>query len=311
MRRVGLIVTVLVAALTLGACGSSGNGDEAAAHNQQAQDQQAQDQQAQDQQAQDQPGSDAARGDDKVSVGGAGLDGANGDGLEPVALGDGSATSVQALHRYGEVVDPSAGTGSWSSMEEFLEFVLYDANGYWQSVFSDYGMWSPYVEFVFPAPGESFSTSCGATNDRSAFYCPTDDLIVFSQQMAADLWDGTFELNGRQVPGGGGDMAPAFIVAHEFAHSLQGELGFLDGQFTTLQTELHADCWAGVWAASAESAGMFDDGDIEESLLAAWVIGDTNRADRTHGTPEERIDAFFTGFDSGQPLMCGGYLGFD
>jgi predicted metalloprotease len=302
MRRVGLVVTVLVAALTLGACGSGGGsaGTAAPAHGQQSEAPQAP-------RASSETG-DA--GDAKVSAGDRSNDRST-NAPRPVEAEDGSATPVQALHRYGEVVDPGAGTGSWSSMQEFLEFVLFDANGYWQSVFSDYGMWSPYVEYVFPAPGERFSTSCGTTNDRSAFYCPTDDLIVFSQELAAELWDGTFQLNGRQVPGGAGDMGPAFIVAHEFAHSLQSELGFLDGRFTTLQTELHADCWAGVWAASAESAGMFDDGDVEESLLTAWVIADTDRPDRSHGTPDERIDAFFTGFDSGHPLVCGGYLGFD
>jgi predicted metalloprotease len=295
VRRVGLIVTVLVAALALGACGKGGAIEDGAAT---------------------EPGrsTSAEAVTERRTVDG---DLGAGTAVETdrpdsgAALGDGgSSSSVKALHRPGEWVEPGVGTGSWSSMHEFLEFVLFDANGYWQSVFAEYGLAAPYVEYVFPMPGEVYDTSCGLTDDRSAFYCPADDLIVFSQQMAVDLWDGTFTLNGRQVEGGAGDMAPAFIVAHEFAHSLQSEMGYLDGQFTTLQTELHADCWAGVWAASADAAGMFDDGDIEESLLTAWLIGDTDDPDRTHGIPEERIDAFFTGFDTGHPLMCGTYLGF-
>jgi predicted metalloprotease len=291
LRRVGLVVTVLVAAVTLGACGSSTLGGGST------------------------NGGAAADGADApvettAAVQPVSVDGKDEGADVGVAVGDSGSSSIKALHRFGEVVEPGAGTGSWSSMAEFLEFVLFDTDGYWQSVFADYGLTAPYVEYVFPAPGEVYKTSCGRTNDRSAFYCPKDDLIVFSQQMAIDLWEGTYTLNGRQVDGGSGDMGPAFAVAHEFAHSLQSELGFLDGRFTTLQTELHADCWAGVWAADAEAAGMFDDGDIEESVLTAWVIGDTDSPDRSHGTPDERIDAFLTGFDTGHPLTCGSYLGF-
>jgi predicted metalloprotease len=127
---------------------------------------------------------------------------------------------------------------------------------------------------------------------------------VLSQQRAADEAAYVTEVVG----GGAGDMAAAFIVAHEFAHSLQSELNFFDGRYTSLQTELQADCWAGVWAASAARRGMLDHDDLSEAAVLAWAVGSPDTADRDHGTSLERVDAFFQGFDTGHPLMCGEYL---
>jgi hypothetical protein len=211
-RRVGLIVTVLVAVLTLGACGTGGANTEQAASPQPVAVEPVADGAA------DRTGS-LTVGSDEGSVK---SDRSSGE------LGAGVTAQTKVLHRFGEVVEPGAGTGSWSSMDEFMDFVIQDANGYWQWIFWDYGMESPSVNYVFPAPGQVIETSCGSTDDQTAFYCDADDLIVVSQQLAIDLWDGEYTYAGRDVGEYSGDMAVAFVVAHELAHSLQGQLGYLE-----------------------------------------------------------------------------------
>jgi predicted metalloprotease len=304
-RRVGLTVTVLVAALALGACATGATKTERAAHrvaaNAVAPTEVATPADAA-------PHVHAGATDGKgAGTGASVVDGAVGgvvDGVVDGVVGEGAATEVKALHRAGEIVEPGTGVGSFASMEEFLEFVLFDANDYWQRVFADYGIRAPFTYYVFPAPGEVFTSSCGRSNDATAYFCIRDDTIVLSQQRAADEAAYVAEVVG----GGAGDMAAAFIVAHEFAHSLQSEMNFFDGRYTSLQTELQADCWAGVWAASAARRGMLDHDDLSEAAVLAWAVGSPDTADRDHGTSLERVDAFFQGFDTGHPLMCGEYL---
>ena len=65
----------------------------------------------------------------------------------------------------------------------------------------------------------------------AAFYCPADDTIYVGQQFAADLYNGVLE----GLPGEGnaaGDFAVAYVVAHEYAHNLQTELGIFDNRVT-------------------------------------------------------------------------------
>ena len=79
------------------------------------------------------------------------------------------------------------------------------------------------------------------------------------------------------------------MVAHEYAHNLQHELGFfarrpLGGNAAF---ELQADCLAGVWANSVYRAGQLEPGDVEEAQSTALAVGDFEFANaQHHGTPE-------------------------
>ena len=65
--------------------------------------------------------------------------------------------------------------------------------------------------------------------DGAAAYCSGDDTIFISEKFATDIYTGALD---RALPGsangyGGtaGDFAVAYIVAHEYGHQIQDELG--------------------------------------------------------------------------------------
>jgi predicted metalloprotease len=79
-----------------------------------------------------------------------------------------------------------------------------------------------------------------------------------------------------------------------------------------VRTELMADCLAGIWARGVED--LLERGDIEEAVNAAERIGDDYLAQRagravaphtfTHGSSDQRVRWFLTGFESGRVDSC-------
>lgn len=208
------------------------------------------------------------------------------------------------------------------TMYQFMDFVLQDVDQYWSGVWTTAGYPAPYVTYQFPEPGVRATYACssdGYATDMTAAYCPLDDQIVFSQAMATQIWEGQFRTNEDPATGqASGDFSVAFAIAHEFAHSLQAELALvprteaevLTRPYPVYKTELHADCWAGVWANSAYYEGQLEPGDVEEGIEAANLVGDYDFEDVTghHGTPQQREDAFLTGYNSGVPSDCDPWL---
>ncbi|MEZ5310610.1 MAG: neutral zinc metallopeptidase [Microthrixaceae bacterium] len=222
---------------------------------------------------------------------------------------DGSGETQRVLRRRGEA-PMKEDTGSWSSMYEFVEFVIQSNDEYWTQVFAENGLAEPMVNYIIPEPGVSYQTACSATDDNSMFYCPADDTIAFSQSIATRLWDGTYVgPDGQQVNGEIGDFAAALLVSHEVSHSIQQELGYNSTNVAIPMLEQHADCWAGVYTAYAENQGMLDAGDLREGVIGAYMVGDSHFDSPTHhGTPRDRIIAFATGYNGGTPTACNAYL---
>ncbi len=81
-----------------------------------------------------------------------------------------------------------------------------------------------------------------------------------------------------------------------------------------MKLELQADCLAGVWAHSAYTRNLLEDGDLEEGLTAAAAVGDdriqassgggVHPESFTHGTSEQRKQWFLTGFQKGDVESC-------
>ena len=176
----------------------------------------------------------------------------------------------------------SRGRNEPQTIDAFLTELLQDVDAYWTRTFSAGGVPEPRVRYHWVRPGGFVLSGCGEpAGDRSAFYCPADDTIYVAQRFAADLYQGVAEgLPGESAGYGraAGDFAVAYVLAHEYAHNLQHELGVFDNSVTAAAKpfELQADCLSGTWAHSVYEEGHLQPGD--------------------------------SGFDSGDPSVCGRYL---
>ena len=209
----------------------------------------------------------------------------------------------------------SRGSNAPETIDVFMTRVLDNIDRYWTRTFAAADLPEPSVSFAAVPPRAAQITACGnVADDAAAFYCPNDDTIYVAQQFAADLYRGVLRgLPGERAGYGraAGDFAVAYVLAHEYAHNLQQELGTFDNSVTRSARpyELQADCMAGTWAHSVFEAGLLEPGDLEEATNAALAVGDFDVGNaRHHGTPEERRDALLTGYDTGEPAQCNRFV---
>ena len=209
----------------------------------------------------------------------------------------------------------SQGSNEPQTIDEFMQRILTSVDAYWTRTFAAAGLPEPRVGFSAIPPGGARLNACGTVaDDSAAFYCPADDTIYVAQQFAADLYRGVLRgLPGERAGYGraAGDFAVAYVLAHEYAHNLQQELGVFDNDVgrTARPFELQADCLAGTWAYSVYEEGLLEPGDIEEAARAALAVGDFDVGNAAHhGTPDERRNALLTGYRSGEPARCNAFL---
>jgi uncharacterized protein len=196
------------------------------------------------------------------------------------------------------------GSSEPQTMEQFLTSATKDVDAYWTQQFQAAGLPEPRVSYAWLPSGDT------------AAYSPEDDTIYISQEFATGIYDGALN---QVLPGSSqgfgktvGDFAVAYIVAHEYGHEIQDELGLFEqygDQVPQMNFELQADCYAGTWANSAYKEKRVSDADVQEALDAALAVGDfaTDNPGH-HGTPEQREQAWSTGFKSGDPSTCNSYL---
>jgi hypothetical protein len=163
------------------------------------------------------------------------------------------------------------------------------------------------------------STGCGqATSQVGPFYCPADQQIYLDTTFFADVLE-------VQLGGQGGDFVEPYVLGHEYGHHIQNLLGTM-GQVRTqkgpnsdaVRLELQADCYAGMWTRDASDGdgilSALDQGDIDEALDSAKTVGDdriqqqsgqsVNPDGWTHGSSEQRMAWFTTGFEQGTLEAC-------
>ncbi|WP_354698722.1 neutral zinc metallopeptidase [Paraconexibacter sp. AEG42_29] len=203
----------------------------------------------------------------------------------------------------------SAGRASTAKIDDFLTETLRSIDSYWSKTFAANELEEPSVKYSWVPPGEEVRSACNGqpADDTAAFYCPADDTIYVGRRLATGVLEGTLE----GLPGEGraiGDFGVAYMVAHEYAHNLQQELGFFSSARAGASArpfELQADCMAGVWGASVYREGLLTDDDVQEALSTTLAVGDFEvGSPQHHGTPEERRDAWQLGFESGEPSVC-------
>jgi predicted metalloprotease len=129
-------------------------------------------------------------------------------------------------------------------------------------------------------------TPCGTVDRTSGpFYCPAD------QRVYLDL---TFL---RAVDG---QLARAYVIAHEIGHHVQRLVGDRPGA-TSVDVELEADCYAGEWVRDEVERGRVSGGDVDDALAEAAAVGDDRICPScspetwTHGSSAERAAAFRRG----------------
>lgn len=233
------------------------------------------------------------------------------DLLALLGLGGGSAPTTTTTRPVSE-----AELATEEGKVRFVSFVLDDIQDTWSEVFANSQLQYPEAQMVLFR--DAVESACGvAPAAAGPFYCPVD------RKMYIDL---AFYDVLRERYGAPGDFAEAYVIAHEIGHHVQNLLGTL-GEVQSAQRsqpqvansysvalELQADCYAGVWAAGANARGLLERGDLEEGLGAAAAVGDdrlsgasgrvANQESFTHGTSQQRMQWFSTGFETGDPQRC-------
>ncbi len=156
------------------------------------------------------------------------------------------------------------------------------------------------------------------------FYCPLDTSVYIDASF--------FQVLTQQFGADDGALAQEYVVAHEYGHALQDQLGLLGRaqqggtgpNSNGVRIELMADCLAGVWVQHATTVPDQDTGtpflkavttsDIRSALSAASAVGDdriqqatsgrVSPESWTHGSADARQRWFLQGYDKGDLNQC-------
>ena len=98
-------------------------------------------------------------------------------------------------------------------------------------------------------------------------------------------------------------------VGHEWGHHVQHLLGIFDIDTRPVEVENQADCLMGIfsneYAKTSDWVGRADFRDAIRDTRESGDDPDTPTAERTHGTPEQRVEAFLRGYRAKSLAACG------
>ena len=205
-------------------------------------------------------------------------------------------------------------TAEEQELASFSKKILAGTEDVWSAYFEQNGLGTYEAPSMVLYTG---ATSSGCGTGRSSmgpFYCSADRTVYidlsFFTQMKANL-------------GADGDFAYAYVIAHEVGHHVQNLLGVLSQVHSqmsasdkvaanqlSVRLELFADFLAGMWAYHDNRMfGSLEEGDIEEALRCAEVIGDNYLQQKangyvvedsfTHGTSQQRMKWLKKGLSTG------------
>lgn len=199
---------------------------------------------------------------------------------------------------------------------QFVSFVLDDTQRTWTQILSPQGVQYRHAKLVLFR--DSIDSACGMAQSASGpFYCPGDEKVYIDLGFYAEL---------KQRFGAPGEFAQAYVLAHEIGHHVQKLIGVEQkvhaaqeqspraANQLSVDLELQADCFAGVWGHSTDQRKLLDPGEVKEGLEAAAAVGDDrlqrmatghiNPETFTHGSSQQRMDWFQKGFRTGDMKEC-------
>ena len=199
------------------------------------------------------------------------------------------------------------------ALAKFSTQILAGPEDVWTKIFKEQGATYQVPTMVLYTDGTA--TACGqGSAAMGPFYCSGD------QKLYIDL---SFFTTMKRQLGADGDFAYAYVIAHEVGHHVEYLTGTLqkvheqmarlsqtEANKLSVRLELLADFYAGVWAHHDNK--MFrslEDGDIEEAINCAEVIGDDYLQKKArgyavpesfnHGTSKQRMKWFKLGLETG------------
>ena len=205
-------------------------------------------------------------------------------------------------------------TAENEALATFSKQILASTEDVWSKYFSQNRIGTYRAPTLVLYTGAT-STACGTGQAAMGpFYCSGDEKLYI---------DLSFFSSMKQQLGADGDFAYAYVIAHEVGHHVQHLLGTLDqahqqmarmdktqSNRMSVRIELQADFYAGVWAHYENQ--LFDsieDGDLEEAIRCASVIGDDYLQKKaqgyaveesfTHGTATQRMRWLKKGMQTG------------
>ena len=226
----------------------------------------------------------------------------------------------------GIVGTPSAGLSQQSTtlnsnqekqLNELSRVVLAETEATWSNYFAKHGQkYSPTTMVLYTG---GTRTGCGTGQAAMGpFYCPADRKVYLDLSFYEDM---------RKKLGASGDAAFAYVIAHEVGHHVQNLLGILpqvnqaqqtaskaQANALSVQLELQADCFAGIWGGEAVAQNLMDQTDLKDAFNAAEAVGDDRLQKQaqgyivpdsfTHGSSAERLAWFQRGLKSGDINQC-------
>ncbi len=200
-----------------------------------------------------------------------------------------------------------------ADLRYFVTTVLDETGDVWRARFAE--RQATYREPKLVLFRDRVRSECGIEGSAvGPFYCPSEERVYLDLGFLEDL---------RAKYGASGELAQAYVIAHEVGHHVQELLGIPEqareeqrvhperaDEFAE-RLELQADFFAGVWAHDADRVRrLLDRGDLEEALAAASRIGDdVPRRSATgqvtpdafaHGTAAQRARWLKRGMESGR-----------
>ena len=230
------------------------------------------------------------------------------------ALSGGGQSSMQTGR---PTAGPTASTTPGNDRDaQLVSFVLDDAQKTWTQIFAAHGRTYRHARLVLY--NNVTYSGCGtAQASTGPFYCPQDEKVYIDLSFWREL---------KRFGGDTGDFAQAYVIAHELGHHVQKQLGIEsrmrrlsqqepgEQNHLSVDLELQADCFAGVWAHSTEQRNIVHPDDIAGALKTAAAVGDdhlqrmSGRAVSpeiwTHGSSAQRDAWFRRGLDGGQVSSC-------